>query len=156
MNVGTLSLTGSVSSGSTLTIGNGIFSYAPTAGGSTQNLTGLTLNVGGSVINASTGSTLTLGPITRNATATVEFNSTTSGNLTTSAPNTNNILGPWASYNGGTTLAYATVTAGVIGAYTSYTGPGDKGHDLDSGQHRGDQRDRQLFTRGSDQRYRWA
>ena len=123
VNAGTLSLTGSVGPGSTLTISNAVFNYLPTNTNSSQNLSGLAVGAGVSVINASRP--LALGPITRSAGGTLEFNYAVGGQITTTTANTNNILGPWAYISELNGLFYATETAGGIGGYSNYTGPGD-------------------------------
>lgn len=127
VNAGTLSLTGSLNSGSAgaLTVGGGAFSYAPSVGNSTQSVSGLTVNAGGSAISASSTNTLALGGLTaRSAGGAVAFNTSTTGTISTSATNTNNILGPWATVGLSTSLAYAAVSGGNLVAYT-YGGPGD-------------------------------
>ncbi|WP_050028109.1 autotransporter-associated beta strand repeat-containing protein [Verrucomicrobium sp. BvORR034] len=92
----------------------------------TQTFNGLSLTEGSSTITLTANATanpllLTLGSITRSATATVNFalpagtQDATNGVLTTST-NTNRILGGWATVNG---TDYATVNAsGNIVAYT--------------------------------------
>jgi autotransporter-associated beta strand protein len=83
----------------------------------------MTLNAGVSTINASSGKTLALRPMTRNAGGTVDFNSNTTGTITTTQANTNGILGPWATYGSGTSMNYAAASGGSA-PYTivPYTG----------------------------------
>jgi fibronectin-binding autotransporter adhesin len=133
VNAGTLSVTGSLSSSSALRVGGGTFSYAPAGTGNTQTVGGLTINPGGSTVNASNGNTLALGVVTRVASngGTVNFNSTTSGNIsttnglsngaigTTSNGLSNGLLGTWAVFAG---TSYATVNSnGTISAFSTPT-----------------------------------
>lgn len=84
-------------------------------GSGTETVNGLNLNAGGAEI-ALGSATLNIGTLSRSAGATVNF--TTAGNLTTTATNTNGILGAyatvggrdWASVNGTTVTALATYT----------------------------------------------
>ncbi len=126
VEVGILSLTGSLSSKSALAVGGGTFSYAPMASGGTgnsQTVAGLMVNAGASIINTSTGNTLALGRIMRNTGGVVGFNSNKTGTITTSRANTNGILGPWATYGSGTSMNYAAAS-GSSSPYTiaPYTG----------------------------------
>ncbi len=128
VNGGILSLTGSLSASTSLAVGGGTFSYAPTANGGTgnsQTVAGLTVNAGLSGVNASAGNTLALGSIVQNTGGGVDFNSGTAGTITTTRANTNGILGPWATYGSGTSLTYAAASGGsapyTIVAYTGAT-----------------------------------
>jgi autotransporter-associated beta strand protein len=125
VNGGVLSLTGWLNAATSLAIGDGTFSYAPTAHagtGNSQSVAGLTVNVGVSGVNASASNTLALGGISRNAGGVVDFNSGTTGKITTTQTNTNGILGPWATYGSGTSMMYAAASGSstpyMIAAYT--------------------------------------
>jgi autotransporter-associated beta strand protein len=126
VNGGLLSLTGALNSAGPLAVGGGTFSYAPTAHGGTgnsQTAAGVTVNVGASTINASTGNALSLGLITRNTGGVVDFNSNTTGTITTTQASINGILGPWATYGGGTSMKYATATgSSALYTITAYAG----------------------------------
>ena len=65
-----------------------------------------------------------MGPIVRNTGGTANFNGT-SGTITTTRPNTNGILGPWATYGSGTSMKYAAGGGGgtpyTIAPYTAAT-----------------------------------
>ena len=99
-----------------------------------QQFNGLTVNPGCSAIVLTAGTSnpllLSLGSISRNAGGTVDFTlpggtqSATNG-ITTTTPNTNGILGGYATV-GGTDWATSNGTAGNIAAYSAYTG-GDLG-----------------------------
>jgi autotransporter-associated beta strand protein len=120
VNAGILSLTGSLSSSSALVVGGGTFSYAPAGNGGAgnrQTVAGLTVNSGASTVNASTGNTLALGPMTRNMGGAVNFNNNASGTITTTRTNTYGILGPWATYGSGTSMNYAAA-GGSSAPYT--------------------------------------
>ena len=122
VNGGTLVLTGALSSGS-LVGGGGAFTYANPAGNATQTFSGgLTLNPGASALNNSvSGDTLALGAIQRNLGGTVDF-TTTSGAVTTSAGNTNGILGGWATVAGTNWAVNSTNGAnGPVAAFAAYT-----------------------------------
>jgi len=126
VNAGTLELTGSLSSATALVLGGGTFiDYSST---SSQTVNGLTLNSGFSEVNTKLdGSTaLTLGAITRNAGGMVDFNyGTTQSNLGgaiySTVSNTDGIIGPWAVYSSGSSLAYA-VGGGANSSISGYTG----------------------------------
>ena len=83
-------------------------------------MNGLTVNAGASTINNATANTLALGALTaRNVGGVVNFNSGTSGTITTAATNdASGILGAWATYGG---TSYATVSGGTIVAYSGAT-----------------------------------
>ena len=126
VNGGLLSLAGSLSAAGPLTVGGGTLSYAPTANGGTGNtqaVAGLTVSLGLSGISVTGGNTLPLGSIARNIGGAVNFNSGTSGTITTTQPNTSGILGPWATYGSASSMAYA-MADGVGPPYTvtPYTG----------------------------------
>jgi autotransporter-associated beta strand protein len=126
VNGGILSVTGSLSGSTSLTVGGGTFSYAPTANGgagNSQSVAGLTVNTGLSAVNASAANTLALGTMARNTAGVVDFNGGTTGTITTTQPNTNGILGPWAVYGSGTSLAYAAASgSGAPYTIVPYTG----------------------------------
>ncbi|MCE0497616.1 MAG: autotransporter-associated beta strand repeat-containing protein [Methylacidiphilales bacterium] len=125
VNSGVLQLEGSVSSASTLVVGGGTVNYE--ANGSSQTVNGLTINPGFSAVNAYvyTNETLNLGAITRNAGGMIDFNNGTGagtpGSLYTTTTNTNGIIGPWAVYGSGTSMAYA-VSGGTNSPISAYTG----------------------------------
>src|SRR5262249_41297757 len=122
VDAGTLLLTGSLNPSGSLAVGGGAFVYSHAAAPA-QAVNGLTVLSGASMINnASSGVTLALGPIAARYTGgTVDFLET-SGAITTSATNTNGILGPWAFVGSGTNSSYAYNGApsgsGTIAAYT--------------------------------------
>jgi fibronectin-binding autotransporter adhesin len=121
---GVLSLIGSLNSSSALTVGGGTFSYTPVANGGTgnsQTTAGLTVNLGASTVKASSGNTLSLGSIVRNADGVVCFNSNMSGTITATHSNTNGILGPWAIYGSGASTNYATASGSTIVPYSGAT-----------------------------------
>ena len=129
VNAGALSLTGSLNSSGALSVGGGTFNYAPAANGSAGNVqavAGLTVNAGASAINAAGGNTLVLGPIERNTNGAVSFSTSAAGTITTTQPNSNNIIGPRATYGSGTSMQYATASGGtapfVIAPYNGATG----------------------------------
>lgn len=131
VNAGTLSLTGSLSSSSSLLLGGGTFSYAPGSANS-QTLNGLTLNAGSSAVSVNANGTLNLGNITHNMGGTVVFTIASGGNIAVgnsvgnSTTSPYGILGPWALVNSGGTATnnssagytYATVSGGNITPYT--------------------------------------
>ena len=121
VNGGTLSLTGSIAgtTNSALVVGGGKFIYNGAA--ATQTMNGFTVNAGASTINNNTAHTLALGALTaRNTGGTVNFNSNTTGTITTSAgfDGSGVILGPWATYTGSGTLSYATLSGSNVAAYS--------------------------------------
>jgi autotransporter-associated beta strand protein len=124
VNGGILSLTGALSATTSLAVGGGTFSYAPSGStGKSQTVAGLTVNAGLSGVNASASNTLALAAITRNTGGVVDFNSGTTGTITTTRTNTNGILGPWATYGSGTSLSYAAENgSGAPYAIVAYTG----------------------------------
>jgi fibronectin-binding autotransporter adhesin len=126
ITAGTLSLTGSLNSNSSLAISNGAFSYAPTANGGTgnaQELAGLTVHCGISAVSVSVGNTLGLGVIARDIGGIVNFNNSAGGTITTTQANVNDILGPWATYGSGTSMTYAAASIGSSPSkVTPYTG----------------------------------
>jgi autotransporter-associated beta strand protein len=127
---GTVSLMGSLSSSSKLTVAGGTFTASVAA-----TVAGLTANAAASAVNETTGAdTLTLAAITRNTGATVAFNASGStGKITYSTITgggtnqlTNGLLGNgggWATYGFGSTMQYATTT-GTSSPYTisAYSG----------------------------------
>jgi autotransporter-associated beta strand protein len=122
---GTLLLSGQASSSGALAVSGGTFSYANPAG-ATQTLAGLTVNAGASTIGNASSGTLALGAITRKTGGTVNF-APTAGSITTSAPNTNGILGPWAFVGTGASTLYAYSNGGTVAGYTGATVEGGSG-----------------------------
>ena len=122
LNLGGLQLDGTmngpltIASGNTLTLGtNGI-----NMGSANQSLTlncGLTLASGRQAWNVVGGQTLTIGGTFSHTGASVDFTSF-AGSLGTLG-NVNGILGPWAFAASG--AQYATVSGGVVSAYTGGT-----------------------------------
>ena len=113
---GTLLLTGSLNPSGGLGVGGGSFVYAHSPAAE-QTVNGLTIYAGASVINNTSAGTLALGPVTRNAGGTVDFPATT-GTITTTASNTNGILGPWALVGTGAGTFYAYSNSGTIAGYS--------------------------------------
>ena len=91
--------------------------------GNSQSVAGLTVNAGLSGVNAAASNTLALGGIVRNTGGVVNFNSGTTGAITTTGTNTDGILGPWATYGSGSLMQYAAAS-GSRAPYTvaAYTG----------------------------------
>lgn len=118
VDAGTLLVTGSLNPASALTVAGGHFRYSGPAG---QSLASLTVLAGPSTVtNANPTATLDLGPTVTRATAgTVHFVRT--GPITTAAPNTNGILGPWAFTGSGASTAYVTNYAGTLAPYAGAT-----------------------------------
>jgi autotransporter-associated beta strand protein len=115
---------GSLDSTSSLAVGgNAIFNFSGAAA-ATQTLNGLTANAGlGTVNNTVAGTTLNLGGMSRSGGGMVVF-ATTTGTITTSAANTDGIIGVWAFRGTGANLDYAVSNgAGVaissLGAATA-------------------------------------
>jgi autotransporter-associated beta strand protein len=123
VNGGLLSLTGSLNGAGPLALSRGTLTYAPGGPGITQAAAGLTVNAGLSGVNAASGNTLALGGIARNPGGAVDFNGNGGGTITTTQPNTNGILGPWATYGSGSSMMYARAS-GPSAPYTiaAYTG----------------------------------
>ena len=128
VTAGTLNLgngtSGSLSSSSMLAVGgNGIFNFTGAAA-ATQTVNGLNVNAGyGTVNNTVTGTTLTLGGITRSGSGMVGF-ATTTGNINTSTTNdATGIIGTWATRGTTSNLGYA-VSGGAGVAMTTLTGTG--------------------------------
>ena len=119
---GTLTLTGSINSGSALALGgNATLNYTPTVGSSTQTFNGTTVNAGFSTVtNATSGNTVALGAITRNTGGILNVSSLTGTTTTSTAVDSTGILGTWATIGTGTGLKYAAGGSG--GAITGYTG----------------------------------
>ncbi len=109
LDIGGGGSTGSISSSSALALGGGTLSLTRT-GGVIQTFNGLTLNGGAdsTINNTVSGDTLALGAITRTASqyGTLTF-ATTTGGITTSFTNVNNIIGPWAVIGTGANTEYA-------------------------------------------------
>lgn len=121
INGGALNLTGSIAAGNALEMGGGTLAYAPAAGGSTQTFNGTTVKSGGSTItNATSGNTVALGALTRNAGGLLNVSSTVGTTTTSTAVDSTGILGTWATTGTGTGLTYAA--GGNGGAITAYTG----------------------------------
>lgn len=110
---------GALNSASTVTLASGILNYAP-SGMNAQSISGLTVNSGQSSITVAANDTLNVGSITRGG-GTVDF--TTTGSITTTATNTDNILGPWATVNNGAGWATVTTSGAIMalpsGSYSS-------------------------------------
>lgn len=120
LNGGTLTLSGSINSGSALEFGGGTLSYTATAG-STQTFNGTTLRAGAAnIANATSGNTVNLGAITRNAGGLMNVSSLVGATNTSSAVDSTGILGTWATTGSTTTLRYAAGGGG--GAITAYSG----------------------------------
>lgn len=87
-----------------------------------QTFSGLTIFAGAQTISLTAGSggttTLNLGSITRNIGGTMNFVSSANSTVTTSATNTNGILGGYAIYGGND---WATISGGQVASYTAYT-----------------------------------
>jgi fibronectin-binding autotransporter adhesin len=124
----TLTLTGSIASGSNLVLGNatlggGKLTYSKTS--ATETFAGTTLNAGASAVGSTilTG-TVALSSITRNSGSTVDF--TTTGPISTKTANTGGILGGYATFGGSTWAVGATnggtattITGLATGSYTA-------------------------------------
>src|SRR4029453_19289837 len=83
------------------------------ASGSTQTFNGATIDIGPAIVRAnSTGAgsaTLNLGALMHNAGGVVNFVRPTVGNINTTTPNTNGIIGGWATVGTGAQAAGITV-----------------------------------------------
>ncbi len=118
LNLGNSTATGSINSASSLVLGGGVLSYT-TTGTNIQAFNGTTINAGASAVNSSAASgtdTVSLGAITRNVGGALNIGNT--GIVTTTAGTTNGILGPWATYNVGANMSYATVSGGTVTGFT--------------------------------------
>ena len=104
--------------GSTLTLKGSNVASTNTS----QTFGGLTLFAGAQTISLTAGSggttTLNLGSITRNVGGTMNFLLSPNSVITTSATNTNGILGGYAVYGGND---WATISGGTVAQYTAYT-----------------------------------
>ena len=123
LDIGGSSSTGSIT-GSTLALGSSVtwfggkLSYTRT-GANTQAFASTALNAGASTIeNLASSGTITLGAITRAAGGVVSF--TGPGSITTSSPNSNGILGGYATF-GDSTWAVANGAGSAITGLSSYT-----------------------------------
>jgi fibronectin-binding autotransporter adhesin len=96
----------------------------------TQTFNGITVGQGQSFLHLNQGAaaslSVSLGAITRASGGLLDFTLPLSaGTISTSATNTNGILGPWATVSGtasvGSALNWATVSGGTISAYTGHT-----------------------------------
>jgi len=90
-----------------LSLYGGTLQLTPNAAGTTQTLGGVNTNLynGASAIvldNNANGSTFTLGPIVRNAGATLDYTKPANGNIRTSTTNTNGIINGGFTVNGNT------------------------------------------------------
>ncbi|MFA4945828.1 MAG: autotransporter-associated beta strand repeat-containing protein, partial [Lentisphaeria bacterium] len=117
----------SVTGSGTLTLGaGGIDATSLTSGTTTLGFSNLTLASGQSW-NVGGGGTLAVNAAVAAHTTGVTLainNSTSNGSgvySSTSLANTNDILGPWASYGSGTSLKYATISSGTISGLTGTT-----------------------------------
>ncbi|WP_211325472.1 beta strand repeat-containing protein [Roseimicrobium gellanilyticum] len=114
VNAGTLVVNTAVSQladGAALNLAGGGLSLV---GNGTETVTGLNLLAGGAEIDLG-AATLNAGALSRTAGATVNF--AAAGNITTSAVNTNGILGAYATVGG---INWASVSGGVVSAFSSY------------------------------------
>ena len=116
----------------TLSLGNGggITVSSSAATGATTISSGLSIS-GRQTFNVAAGKTLTLGTgtFTRNAGATLNVLSTGTVNTTmrnlASGSLVNNIIGPWATFNTGTSMTYATINGSNNIVGLGYTGGAD-------------------------------
>ena len=121
INAGTVDLGGSTASGSlnsssALSLGGGTLNYT-TTGGATQTVASTALTAGASAINVSAGNTLNLNAITRSAGSVINFGTT--GTITTTTPNSNGIIGGYATI-GGTNFAVSNGSGSAITPLTTY------------------------------------
>ena len=105
-----------VTTGGPLVLGGidsgGTLAYTRT-GTVSQAFNGTTINPGQSSVTTSTATqTLNLGALSENAGGTVDISPNTTSTITTSTPNTNGIIGGYATFAGKTTWAVAPSTAG--------------------------------------------
>ena len=127
VNTGTLTVTGTLNSASSLVVGGGgTFAYNPAVSG-TQSVSGFTANPGNSSVNV-TGATntLSLGAVARNGYGVVAFNAGTfTGNIatTTVADASGQILGAAYLYSSGTNGTYAAVNGGTLSGLTYAASP---------------------------------
>ena len=116
INGGTLLLTGSLNSSTSLIMSGGTFTDS--SSGTFQTVNGLTILQGMNTVNASTAKTLTLGTLTRNSAALIDFNNGVTGSTVIS---NSGFLGPWALYGSTTNLSYASGGGGAA-AVSAYNG----------------------------------
>ncbi len=91
-----------INSASPLILGGGILAIVDRTNSTAtvQKFNGTTINAGASFVNPElthSGSTLVLGSLTRNPGGTVAFALPSAGNITTTTPNTDGIIGAWAT-----------------------------------------------------------
>lgn len=127
---GELVLTGVLSTSGALTMAGGSFTYSR-AGTNSQTFSGLSVYSGfGAVRNPVATNTMVLGGITRFTDGTINFADLT-GTITTTATNTNGILGPWAVAGSGTGARYAYINGTTVAAFTGATAAGNFGYATD-------------------------
>jgi len=118
INAGTVTLSGSIG-GSALTLGGGTFSFTNAA--TPQILGAVAVTPGLSTVDAGTGATLTLGTITQSPASFLNFNNGTTGTVKiANGVDGTGMIGTWASFSAGPTLAY--VQGGGGNAVAAYTG----------------------------------
>jgi fibronectin-binding autotransporter adhesin len=82
------------------------------AAGNAQTFNGTTIDIGPAIVrvnSAGAAATLNLGSLTHNKGGVVNFIRPAAGNITTTTPNTNGILGGWATVGTGATVGAITV-----------------------------------------------
>lgn len=110
--------------GSTLTLGTSGINASGLSSGTTTISSNLTLASGGQAWNVGAGSTLALttGTFTHSAGATLNLSGAgTVAASMTGVSNTNGILGSWATVGSGTSTRYATLSGGNLIGYTGAT-----------------------------------
>jgi autotransporter-associated beta strand protein len=121
INLGNGTASGSLNgtTGTPLVLNGAVFNYTATAG-LTQNMAGVTVGPGRSVITDTLATqVMALGAITRSVPGgTLEIRPTTTSNISTTTVNTNGILGGWAYFNQGASWAVGS----TAGAATTITG----------------------------------
>jgi autotransporter-associated beta strand protein len=121
LNYGTNN-TSKLSNASPLNFGGGSLTVTGSSTAATsQTVGGVNLNAGNANVTVTNGAgqnaTLALGAITHSVGGTVNFNPPAAGSITSSTPNTNGILGGYATVGG---QNWATVSGGAISAFTAY------------------------------------
>jgi fibronectin-binding autotransporter adhesin len=121
LNYGTNN-TSKLSTISPLNFGGGSLTVTGSSTAATsQSVGGVNLTAGGANITVTNGAgqnaTLALGAITHFVGGTVNFSLPAAGSITSSSPNTNGILGGYATVGG---QNWATVSGGAISAFTAY------------------------------------
>jgi fibronectin-binding autotransporter adhesin len=110
--------------GTTITLGSGGINASTLTSGTTTIGAGVALSSGAQSWQVGNGGTLAVnGNVTRSAGNTLNFNPATSGIFTsTGFSNTNNIIGPWATYGTGTSMEYATISGGTVSGLVTTAG----------------------------------